>query len=60
MVLNDKNGKDDARMVYKCNCIYTSFQVHDLEFAQIETQVVQGLQAGNESLKKLHEVKILF
>ncbi|KAK3090603.1 hypothetical protein FSP39_013022 [Pinctada imbricata] len=30
--------------------------VHDLEFAQIETQVVQGLKQGNESLKKLHEI----
>ncbi|XP_053392779.1 charged multivesicular body protein 6-B-like [Mercenaria mercenaria] len=30
--------------------------VHDLEFAQIEAQVVKGLQAGNESLKKLHEM----
>lgn len=31
-------------------------QVHDLEFAQIEAQVVKGLQAGNESLKQLHKV----
>ncbi|XP_022312530.1 charged multivesicular body protein 6-B-like [Crassostrea virginica] len=30
--------------------------VHDIEFAQIETQVVQGLKAGNDSLKKLHEI----
>lgn len=35
---------------------YCLFQVHDIEFAQIETQVVQGLKAGNDSLKKLHEV----
>ncbi|KAL3247521.1 hypothetical protein MRX96_056954 [Rhipicephalus microplus] len=31
-------------------------QVHDIEFAQIEIQVVEGLKVGNESLKKLHEV----
>lgn len=30
--------------------------VHDIEFAQIEIQVVEGLKVGNESLKKLHEV----
>lgn len=32
------------------------FQVHDLEFAQIEMKVVEGLKLGNESLKKMHEV----
>ena len=36
--------------------ILTPFQVHDLEFAQIENEVVQGLKKGNESLKKLHQV----
>ncbi|XP_048762341.1 charged multivesicular body protein 6-A-like [Ostrea edulis] len=30
--------------------------VHDLEFAQIESQVVQGLKVGNNSLKKLHDI----
>lgn len=30
--------------------------VHDLEFAQVELQVVEGLKIGNESLKKIHEV----
>ncbi|XP_061191324.1 charged multivesicular body protein 6-like [Saccostrea echinata] len=30
--------------------------VHDIEFAQIESQVVQGLKVGNDSLKKLHEI----
>lgn len=30
--------------------------VHDLEFAQIEVAVVQGLKSGNESLKKLHQI----
>ncbi|KAH7944446.1 hypothetical protein HPB52_019774 [Rhipicephalus sanguineus] len=32
--------------------------VHDIEFAQIEIQVVEGLKVGNESLKKLHEASI--
>lgn len=30
--------------------------VHDLEFAQIEAKVFEGLKAGNESLKKLHQL----
>lgn len=30
--------------------------VTDLEFAQVESQVVQGLKVGNESLKKLHQL----
>ncbi|XP_046998448.1 charged multivesicular body protein 6-A isoform X1 [Schistocerca americana] len=30
--------------------------VHDLEFAQIEIQVLDGLRAGNEALKKVHDV----
>jgi len=33
-----------------------TFQVHNLEFAQLEMTVVEGLKAGNEALKKLHEV----
>lgn len=28
--------------------------VHDLEFAQIETQVIDGLKVGNNALKQLH------
>ena len=39
-------------------CWIFFFQVHDLEFAQIETQVLAGLKAGNESLKKMHEVYV--
>lgn len=31
-------------------------QTHDIEYAQIEIQVVEGLKVGNESLKKLHQV----
>lgn len=34
------------------------FQVHDIEFTQIEIQVVQGLKSGNEALHKLHTVWI--
>lgn len=30
--------------------------VHDLEFAVIELQVVEGLKVGNEALKKINEV----
>ncbi|XP_067672996.1 charged multivesicular body protein 6-like isoform X2 [Haliotis asinina] len=30
--------------------------VHDLEFAQIEAEVVKGLKVGNDSLKKMHEL----
>ncbi|GBL99379.1 Charged multivesicular body protein 6 [Araneus ventricosus] len=29
---------------------------HDIEFAQIEHQVLEGLKVGNESLKSLHEM----
>jgi charged multivesicular body protein 6 len=29
---------------------------HDLEFAQIEVEVVKGLKFGNEALNKLHEI----
>lgn len=29
---------------------------HDIEFAQIEVQVVDGLRRGNEALKKVNEV----
>ena len=36
----------------------TFIQVNDLEFAQVESQVVQGLKVGNESLKKLHQVSV--
>jgi len=31
-------------------------QVHDLEFAQIEVQVVEGLKNGNAALKKMQTV----
>ncbi|XP_077288528.1 charged multivesicular body protein 6-B-like [Arctopsyche grandis] len=30
--------------------------VHDIEFAQIEIQVLDGLKTGNAALKKVHEV----
>lgn len=28
---------------------------HDIEFAQVELQVVQGLKIGNEALKKVND-----
>lgn len=28
----------------------------DLEFAQVQQQVIDGLQVGNEALKKIHEI----
>lgn len=33
--------------------------VHDLEFAQIESQVLNGLKSGNESLKKMQQLMSL-
>lgn len=30
--------------------------VHDIEYAQIEIQVIDGLKSGNTALKKVHEV----
>lgn len=30
--------------------------VHDIEFAQIETTVIDGLKVGNEALKKLNDM----
>jgi len=33
--------------------------VHDLEFAQIEVQVVEGLKNGNAALKKINQVRIV-
>ena len=30
--------------------------VHDIEFAQVETRVIDGLKVGNEALKKLNDL----
>lgn len=30
--------------------------ISDLEFAQVQQQVLDGLQVGNEALKKIHEI----
>ncbi|XP_063241964.1 charged multivesicular body protein 6-A [Bacillus rossius redtenbacheri] len=30
--------------------------IHDVEFSQVELQVMDGLKAGNEALKKIHQV----
>ena len=35
-----------------------SSQVQDVEFAQVQIQVADGLKQGNEALKKMHEVYI--
>lgn len=32
-------------------------QVQDIEFAQIEMKVIEGLKVGNDCLKKMHEVR---
>ena len=39
-------------------CFNSSFssQVQDVEFAQVQIQVADGLKQGNEALKKMHEV----
>lgn len=33
-------------------------QVQDIEFAQIEVKVIEGLKAGNDCLKQMHEVSL--
>ncbi len=33
-------------------------QVQDIEFAQIEIKVIEGLKAGNDCLKQMHEVSL--
>lgn len=33
-------------------------QVQDIEFAQIEVKVIEGLKAGNDCLKQIHEVSL--
>lgn len=33
--------------------------MQDIEFAQIEMKVIEGLKTGNECLKKMHEVHFL-
>lgn len=33
-------------------------QVQDIEFAQIEMKVIEGLKVGNDCLQKMHEVCI--
>ena len=34
--------------------------MQDLEFAQIQMKVVEGLKQGNEALEKMHEVQQQF
>ena len=44
---------------YKCTIIidFKMFQVTDIEFAQIETKVIQGLKDGNDALTAMNKVK---
>ena len=35
-------------------------QVQDIEFAQIQSKVVEGLKFGNECLDKMHKVMYFF
>lgn len=35
-------------------------QVQDIEFMQIEMKVIEGLKVGNDCLKSMHEVGVLF
>ena len=36
-----------------------TLQVHDIEFTQVEIQVVEGLKGGNEALEALHQIMSL-
>lgn len=46
----EKAGPPTARSVWRPP------QVQNIEFAQIEMKVVEGLQIGNQCLKKMHQV----
>lgn len=48
---------DRRRHDSETNSAFCSLQVQDLEFAQIERKVIDGLKVGNECLKKMHEVR---
>uniref|UniRef100_A0A9J8CDA3 Charged multivesicular body protein 6 n=2 Tax=Cyprinus carpio TaxID=7962 RepID=A0A9J8CDA3_CYPCA len=42
---------------YQDQLLYkTDIQVQDIEFAQIEIKIIEGLKAGNYCLKQMHEV----
>lgn len=36
----------------------TFLQIQDIEFAQIEVKIIEGLKAGNDCLKQMHEVSL--
>ena len=38
---------------------YVFRQVNDLEFAQVEIKVMEGLKGGNEALAELHKIMTL-
>ena len=46
--------------ICRADLIYSSeslFQVQDVEFAQIQIKVVEGLKQGNEALDQMHQVR---
>ena len=50
--------RDDVLFPTKSD-VYTYFQVHDIEYTQIEMNVMSSLEKGNEALKKMHRVGYL-
>lgn len=56
-VLHSLSFLAERSMVIAANVhICFPLQVQDLEFAQIEVKVLEGLKVGNDCLKKMHEV----
>uniref|UniRef100_A0A8C2GXS9 Charged multivesicular body protein 6a n=1 Tax=Cyprinus carpio TaxID=7962 RepID=A0A8C2GXS9_CYPCA len=58
-----KDGKKERALLllkkkcYQDQLLYkTDIQVQDIEFAQIEIKIIEGLKAGNYCLKQMHEV----
>lgn len=45
-----------VRIQTNSSSLFCFSQVQDLEFAQIERKVIEGLKVGNDCLKKMHEV----
>lgn len=52
-MMNDTCWQDCS--IY-CISLFWFLQVQDIEFAQIEMKVIEGLKVGNDCLKKMHEV----
>lgn len=53
-----KKKRYQEQLLEKTDAQITNLEnmVQDLEFAQIEIKVMEGLKVGNDSLKKMHEV----